>query len=508
MEANLFRCLAHELARELSGVRVDKIYNPAPDVWTFKVRAAGGASFLLLRCDQRNGLVFLTSEKPANPANPSARCMWLRKRLVNRRLFEARVDWPGRALAFSLAPEEGGPWLVLSPVAAPRLEDDLPAGFGDEPEWPEAAAALADEEVWRRYPQLTPPLRRLLAAMDEGRREAVLGAVSRGGCSQFYLYGGGSPQLLAWRLPGSLRGQRDEEVFDDVLAAADALGRSELFPYLTRLAEADEQGALKAELRRVKRSLASVERDRERLEGLMEKGRQGEAIRAMLYNLDKNAKLDAVDVPGPDGEPERVDLDARLTVAANMERFFKLAAKGRRGLGFVRTRREELEARLAELQQGRLPAEVVERLQEGETRNRVRKVTAQLPKGLAAFRTDDGFTAYRGKSAQANHDLVRKVASPFDLWFHARGGAGSHVVLRLDYPEQEVPEQSLMQAAALAGLRSFATGNARVDVICARVRHVHAVKGAGPGKVTVDQEFAALTVDLDPALEQRLSTDP
>ncbi|BBD06979.1 NFACT RNA binding domain-containing protein [Desulfovibrio ferrophilus] len=506
MEANFFRCLARDLVRELSGSRVDKIYNPAPDVWTFKVGTHGGASFLLLRASQRQGLLFLTSEKPANPASPSAQCMWFRKRLVNRRLLDACVDWTARAVAFALSPGEGN-WLMLSPQGAPALVDQLPAGFGDEPPWPEFRA-LADEDAWLSYPQLTPPLRRLLSTMAEGRGQAVLDAVRRGGCSQFFLYqGAGGPQLLPWRLPETLRDSRSESVYASALEAADELGRGELFPHLRDLAEAGERSALKVERRRMKRSLASVDRDQERLEGMVALSRYGEALRGELYRLDKHEKLKEVEVPGPDGEPLCLELDRRLTVAENMERFFKLAAKGRRGLEFVKIRRRELLRRQAELEQGRLPDEIMERLERGEQRSKVRQVPPTVRKGLSAFRTEDGFAVYRGKNAQANHDLVRKVASPFDLWFHARGGAGSHVVLRRDYPDQDVPQRSLEQAATLAGLRSFAAGNARAEVICAQVKHVHAVKGAGPGKVTVDLEVAALSVSLDPELEKRLGVD-
>ncbi|MBU1001685.1 MAG: DUF814 domain-containing protein [Proteobacteria bacterium] len=506
MEANFFRCLARELACDLSGSRVEKIYNPAPDVWTLKVRAQGGASFLLLRSCQRRGLLFLTSEKPANPASPSAQCMWLRKRLVNRRLLEAHIDWPSRRMAFALSPGEGG-WLLLSTTEPPALVELLPVGFGDEPEWPEVGV-LADAEAWRRFPQLTPPLRRLLGAVDEGRWQAVLDAVRRAGCSQFFLYSGsGEPQLLPWRLPLVLCGSRTESVYDRALEAADELGRSELFPYLRTLAETGERDALKVEQRRMKRSLASVDRDQERLQGLVALSRHGEALRGLLYRLDRKEKHSALEVPGPDGEMVHLELDGRLTVTENMERFFKLAAKGRRGLEFVKQRRAELSRRLAELEQGRLPEEILGRLEEGEQRRKVRQIPPLARKGLSSFLTEDGFAVYRGKSAQANHDLLRKVASPFDLWFHARGGAGSHVLLRRDYPEQEVPERSLLQAAALAGLRSFAAGNASAEVICALVKHVHAVKGAGPGKVTVDREYAALSVSLDPGLEERLSTD-
>ena len=93
------------------------------------------------------------------------------------------------------------------------------------------------------------------------------------------------------------------------------------------------------------------------------------------------------------------------------------------------------------------------------------------------------------------------------------------MVLKLDYPGQEPPRRSLEEAAVLAGLRShwaglrshFADTNAlpgtRAEVLCARVRDVRKVKGAALGSVVVDALLETLTVDLDPALEARLSVE-
>ena len=504
MEANFFRCLARELAPRMEGRRVEKIFNPAPGVWTFKVRTRGGGSFVLTRSGTRGGTLFLTAEKPANPSHPGARCMWLRKRVSDRVLGRSVVDWPGRSIAFELPAGGEGRWLVLSARDEPRLLDGLPPGFGEEPAWPEAERALADAEAWREYPQLTPPLRRLLAASPEGRAEAVLDAVRRGGCSRFFLYEGkGAPRLLAWRLPDELRTGLDETAFDSAVDAADAAGRSTLFPFLHDLAEADGREALAREAKRLRGALKSIDRDRERLGRMAALAEDAEALRGVLWAHGKDDKLTFVDVPLADGSARRMDLDPRLTVAGNMERLFKRAAKGRRGLEFVAGREKDLQAMLAEVERGRMP-------EEGERRIRARRgadaPVPKAPKGVAVFRTSDGFTALRGKNAAGNR-AVRVAASPFDLWFHARGGPGAHVVLRRDYPDQELPERSLEEAAALAGLRSFAAALGRAEVICALLRHVHSVKGAGPGTVTVGREYAALEVVLDPDLEERLAAE-
>ncbi|MCK9240095.1 NFACT RNA binding domain-containing protein [Desulfocurvus sp.] len=511
MEANLFRCLAAALGPLLAGRRIEKLHGPAPGVWTLTLQAAGGAPYVLLRVGRGEGLLLASDHKPENPADPSARCMWLRKRLTGRRLLGWTADWPARLLALELSPGPGR-WLVLGPGGEPDLADALPAGFGAEPSWPEAARVRDDPGVWREHPQITRELRRLLAALPPGRDQAVLDAVRRGGCARFFAYlpeagpGGGSgparPRLLAWRLPPELRAGLAEHVFDDVVEAAGFFGRAVLFPQLRARAEAASQKRLDAARARALRALESLEADRARLEALAARSQDAQDLRGALYLFDKHGKRPYLDAPRGDGSVRRIALDQRLTLLENMERLFRLAAKGRRGLDFLAGREERLRAELAAAERGELPPGREGGAARPADRHTVERPAGAVP-GVARFRTSDGFVVLRGKSARANHDL-RKLASPFDLWFHAADGPGAHVVLRRDFPDQAVPEASLAEAAGLAALRSHAAGG-RAEVLCAQVRHVRAITGGGPGKVAVDRLERTLAVDPDPDLEARLA---
>lgn len=228
------------------------------------------------------------------------------------------------------------------------------------------------------------------------------------------------------------------------------------------------------------------------------------AVQASLARVRSDERLAQVTGMGPDGSDMVVDLDARLTVAENMQRLFKLAAKGERGLKHAAARRAELEAELEALDQGRWSAPVAE---ERASRRSVRTKAAG-DKDFARFTSSDGFALLRGKNARANSKLVREVAAPFDLWFHAQDGPGSHVLLKRDHAGQEVPERSLLEAAALAALKSWQSGESRGRVMCAEARHVKPVKGGPAGTVRVDRMLASLTPDLDPDLEARLAVKP
>lgn len=506
MEANFFRCLAPELGQALAGRRIDRIFNPAQGVWTFKTRTSAG-SYLVFRASKKGGLLFLSKEKPANPAVPTAYCMWMRKRLEGRRLLDPVIDWQERAIAWELSPGDEGRWLLLHVEHEPQLKDELPAGFGSEAPWPSPETVLNDPDIWRTHPQISPALRRTLKTFPAPRAGAMVGALSRGGCSRFFVYtktdeakrGG---EALPWRLPDTLHAGREEHVFEDVLAAADLWGRTELFPELARLAEAGELERLKAARRKLKRSLKKLEAEEDRMRGFIAKAEQGEVLRGWLYMFDKDEKRPFVDLPDSTGEERRIDLDPKLTVRANMERCFKLAAKGRRGLEFAKIRRESLMQSLRALDGEGADPKATET--KGGSR-RMAEVRGRLQgMQVAAFRTSDGFTAYRGKSAKGNHELLSRLASPFDLWFHAANGPGAHVVLKRDYPDQEVPETSLAEAAALAGLKSHYGSGGRAEVMCALVKYVRKNKGAALGQVAVDRMEETLSVDLDPEMQERL----
>ncbi|MDO9633045.1 MAG: hypothetical protein Q7I92_14190, partial [Humidesulfovibrio sp.] len=74
-----------------------------------------------------------------------------------------------------------------------------------------------------------------------------------------------------------------------------------------------------------------------------------------------------------------------------------------------------------------------------------------------------------------------------------------------DFPDQEVPEASLLEAAGLCALKSYRKDDAKAEVLCALVRDVRKVKGAAIGSVAVDHIQATLLVALDPTLETRLA---
>ncbi|MCX7838424.1 MAG: NFACT family protein [Anaerolineae bacterium] len=108
------------------------------------------------------------------------------------------------------------------------------------------------------------------------------------------------------------------------------------------------------------------------------------------------------------------------------------------------------------------------------------KVSPSVPR---AFVSRDGFTILVGRNARQNDELTFRRARPDDLWLHARGVAGAHVIIV--HAGREIPESTIQEAAALAARYSAARDDAHVDVLVARRREVQRVRGGKPGMVTV-----------------------
>jgi hypothetical protein len=107
-----------------------------------------------------------------------------------------------------------------------------------------------------------------------------------------------------------------------------------------------------------------------------------------------------------------------------------------------------------------------------------------------------------GKGARENDRLTLSGARGHDLWLHARGTPGAHVLLRLS-KGQAPPTEALLDAAHLAAHYSSARGEGKVEVTYTEARNVRKAKGAPAGQVTVASERTML-LRVEPARLVRL----
>lgn len=107
--------------------------------------------------------------------------------------------------------------------------------------------------------------------------------------------------------------------------------------------------------------------------------------------------------------------------------------------------------------------------------------------GPRRFTSAEGYTILVGRNSRQNEHVTFDLAGPDDLWLHARGWPGSHVVIRSG--GQPVSQETVAQAAGLAAFYSRAQREAWVDVIVVEKRRVRRPPGKRhPGMVTLDGE--------------------
>jgi len=98
----------------------------------------------------------------------------------------------------------------------------------------------------------------------------------------------------------------------------------------------------------------------------------------------------------------------------------------------------------------------------------------------------DGFEVLVGRDSRSNDELSLRVAEPDDLWLHAAGHAGSHVVVRNPDRLPDLPRSVVERAAQLAAWHSKArNARGKVAVHVCHAADVRKPRGAPPGQVEI-----------------------
>lgn len=120
-----------------------------------------------------------------------------------------------------------------------------------------------------------------------------------------------------------------------------------------------------------------------------------------------------------------------------------------------------------------------------------RRPAARAPRRL---RTPRGDVILIGRNGQQNDQVTFDLAGPDDLWLHARGLPGAHVILQPRPGAREPDRGAIETAAQLAAYYSPARGATAVEVDVTPRRWVRKVKGGPPGLVTYRNEYTVRVV--------------
>ncbi len=123
-------------------------------------------------------------------------------------------------------------------------------------------------------------------------------------------------------------------------------------------------------------------------------------------------------------------------------------------------------------------------------------------KHARAYLTPWGDRILVGRSGPQNEHLTFIQSRPDDLWLHARGVGGAHVIVQWG-SGAEASDAAIETAARLAAYYSNARAAGGVEVDYAPRRQVRKIPGAGPGMVTYRGERS---VRVPPASVEELTT--
>jgi len=196
------------------------------------------------------------------------------------------------------------------------------------------------------------------------------------------------------------------------------------------------------------------------------------------------------------GHRIRVKLNSELTAAENAEKYYRKAknesievAKFSENLEFNQKELESKELALSQVLSAENSKDL--NLAEGGLKKNIQKeIKAKVfPYKLYDFQ---GFEVWVGKNAKSNDELLR-LSKKNDLWLHAMGVFGSHVIVRKKL--REFPKDVVRYAAELAAFHSKGKHQGIQTVMIAERKFVSKQKGAAPGMVNVMQ---FQTIDVEP----------
>ncbi|MCW5935694.1 MAG: NFACT family protein [Fimbriimonadaceae bacterium] len=276
---------------------------------------------------------------------------------------------------------------------------------------------------------------------------------------------------------------------------------------------AQAKASLKGQLERVILAREVALRD---LEDALAAARDATAIQQraeliLAYQSQIKPGDAVLEARGYDGEPVSIALKPDLTAVENANRYFDRARRAKDRADLVAEQSERLEAdriaveaTLVRLEAAESAEEIDQIREEADARRWLHRSGPPIPKedrpyeghAIRELLSPGGWRVLYGENATSNDYLTTKVGRPSDLWFHVRGGPGSHVVLLTNNQPQRVQQADLEFAALVAARHSSAKHSAFVSVDYTQKRYVRKPRGAAPGLATYTNEK---TLHVEPA---------
>ncbi len=455
-----------ELTTTLSGGWVQKVYQPMPDILVLEIRVPGQTHRLLCSIRPATTRIHLLRRPLPNPPSPPPFCQLLRARIQGARL-DAIEQVPVDRIVHLRLTTRDGPATLTAELFGKRPDLLLI----DRESVVVSTLAQDKDRIGRPYAAPAPGL-----GSSFPEQESEL---------SFLPQTADNPLPISSRLEALYR-EREAE-----MANASAV----------RTRESALRKSLKKELRRV----SALQRDLDQASRYECYARYGELLKNSLHLVKKGqGDITVVDYYDDQLPQVTIPLDAAKSPQANMEAYFakhrKYVSAQRQivpRLAAVDARIREIERELQAIKDGtwRPPSGELPVGRRGAATGRRRSAEPVSRGPFRRFLSADGYQIFVGRNARENDELTFGLAKSDDVWLHAQGSPGSHVVIRLEKGADPPPE-TLREAAILSLLYSDLKKSGKGDVIYTRRKWVKKAKGQAAGAVTVTQE-KAIHVTLD-----------
>ncbi len=263
-------------------------------------------------------------------------------------------------------------------------------------------------------------------------------------------------------------------------------------------------------LKNARRRLAAIQVELDEAARAEEYKRKGHTLWANIGQL--SGRPTQVELADPFDSEEysilRIDLDANRSLAKNAASYLKAAKKYERRqqvlpqlLAQLRHQCTQYEHWIGAVDAGTWEANAaLQNWLESKmiSADKTAKTASKHPQAHPRrYRTSTGWSVWAGRNNKENDVLTHKISAQNDLWFHAQGYPGSHVVLRSEGRKEAPSKQTIEEAAALAAYWSKGKTAKKVSVAYALVKHVTKPRGGAPGQALLRREK---TIVVEPAL--------
>lgn len=464
LSARLLRAVIEEVAPAITGGWIQKIYQPTDRSIILDIRTPGRSHRLFLSADPETARLHLLRHCPPNPPRPPAFCQYLRAHIHGARVERLEQVDDDRIVRLVLTARHG-PCALMAELTG-RTANLLLIGGDDT-----ILSSLDPERARPGQPYRLPPTR---LHLDDTADDAERGIEA------------------TEAFPLSARLERTFRQCEETAARE-------------RLVQ-QRRAEIAKRIKKTSRRLEALRADWEKANRYKEYARYGELLKSRLHAIAKGQdQIVVVDYFDPRLPELVLPLDPAKSAQGNLDDYFKKHRKYVTAEHELRPRIAQAEAELAALKDEQARLTRGEWISQAATRAvPVMIKTGRPPAGKTAgpahgpfrrFVSSDGCPIYVGRNATENERLTFGEARPDDLWLHARGVPGSHVVVRLEKGSDPLPD-TLHEAAILAVLYSDLKKAGKGEVLYTRRKYVRKVKGKPPGTVTVTQE-KSLFVTLD-----------